>query len=249
MRLTTSRSLFGGALLAAGIASGASAQTFRTSVPGPGIHAPGADAVALWDQSGFDPYLNATVDQEFGDYGSYSTFAVDDFTTGGQSWNVSSVTTYFTDINGGWNANITTGKLQVFSKSGALPSNGGDIAPEYKVAVTLTDGGGYWIVNADTSGIAELQGINGDYWIGLTPTADFGKFGQEFHLNLDGFYGENAAIRNPGGSFGFGTDWASNTVIGGLETAYKLEGDVVPAPGAFALLGLGGLAAGRRRRA
>lgn len=238
-----------GLIAVVGLAASANAGPVTSvSAQGGFNNLPGNDA-ALWDQSGYDPALNATVDQEFGDFPTYSTYAVDDFTTGGQAWNVTQVTTYFTNINGGWNKNITAGKLQVYKKAGALPNNATDIAPEYKVTIALSqDGNGNWMAVADTSGIAELQGINGDYWIGLTPSADFGAFGQEFHLQLSKFYGENAAIRNPGGAFGFGKDWASNTVIGGEEMAFLLEGSVVPAPGAAALLGLGGLMAARRRR-
>lgn len=238
-------------IVIAGLAASAGAQNIKLNSAGlGGITPPPGNDSALWDQSGFDGNLAATVDQNFNDFPSFSTFQVDDFTTGGQTWNVSKITTYYTkrDGIGFWNNSINQGSVQVYSKSGSLPLNG-DVAPEYSVPITLTDGGGYWIATADTSGIAELQGINGDYWVGLTPTAAFGQYGQEFHLQLQNFYGENAAIRNPGGGFGLGANWVSNTAIGGFEMAYKLEGDVVPAPGAFALLGLGGLAAGRRRRA
>jgi MYXO-CTERM domain-containing protein len=236
----------------AGLAFSASAQirTNNAGLNGGGVPPPGNDAT-LWDQSAFDGGLAAIVDQDFGDFPSFSTFMVDDFTTGGQAWNVDSVTTYFTNGTGLWAGNVTQAKLQVYSKSGNLPSNG-DVPPEYKVNVTVSDGGGYLIVNADTSGIAELQGINGDFWIGLTPTADFGVFGQEFHLQmLPGFHGDIAAVRNPGGGFGIGTNWVGIDALGNgrSEMAFRLDGTVVPAPGAFALLGLGGLAAARRRRA
>lgn len=219
----------------AGLAASASAQNAHpvkalkhpvmSVKPSKHVTPPQNDSQALWDQSAFDSGLNATVDQEFPDFASYSTYAVEDFATGEETWNVESVSTYFTQGFGFWNTDILTGTLQVFPKTGPLPQPS-DIVPEYQVGIRLIDGGGYWIVNADTSGIAELQGISGEYWIGLTPTAAFGTYGQEFHLNMSGFYRENAAIRNNGGAFGLGTDWTSNTVIGGLENSFKLEGTI-----------------------
>ena len=212
----------------AGIAASAGAQNdhpVASAMPG-NIVPPQTDAEALWDQSAFDNSLPATVDQEFGgNFPTYDAYAVEDFTTGDAAWNVTSISTYFTVGFGRWSTDIIEGRLQVYSKDGSLPS-AGDVPPEYKIGVRLTDGGGYWIVSADTSDIAELQGIHGDYWIGLTPVADFEVYGQEYHLNMPAFYGEYAAVRNPGGAFGLGTEWFSNTVIGGTENAFKLEGEI-----------------------
>jgi MYXO-CTERM domain-containing protein len=238
----------------AGLAASANAQNILSSNVGlggggNGGYNGGNDSPALWDQSGFDVNLGAPVDQEFGDFASFSTYDVDDFTTGGQIWNVDTVHTYFTKGFGGWNNSITQGSLSLFSKSGSLPG-AGDVPPEYKVAITLIDGGNYWEVVADTSGIAELQGINGDFWIGLTPRADFGVYGQEFHAQVGAVVGDQSAFRNPGGGFGLGTGWMGCDVLTGArqDMGFKLDGTVVPAPGAAALLGLGGLLAGRRRR-
>jgi MYXO-CTERM domain-containing protein len=245
--------LFGGILVAVGVAAPAALavntpphlRTHRNMNGNPVI--PGGDAV-LYDQT-INPIVNNFVDQEFGDFPSFSAYLVDDFKTGGQTWNVTSVSTYFTGY-GSWGG-ITTGKLQVYTKSGNIPSNGSDIAPEYTVPVVVSNVGGSWEVKADTSGIAELQGINGDYWVGLTPVADFGKFGQNFHLLQDLANGDQTAGRNPGGAFGFPNWTHPGDVIGGgpYDMSFRLDGDVVPAPGAAALLGLGGLVAGRRRRA
>ena len=64
--------------------------------------------------------------------------------------------------------------------------------------------------------------------------------------------GSEAWIQNPGGGFGAGTGAnpgsSSGFGFGRNDMAFVIEGDVVPAPGALALLGLGGLVAGRRRR-
>jgi MYXO-CTERM domain-containing protein len=248
------RSLFGGALIASGLA--VSAVEAKNTDPRPRLRyagemgsysISGGDAV-LWDQVG--PAINNVVDQDFSDFPSFSTFLVDDFSTGGQIWNVTSVSTFFTTVSGFWDPSITSGKLQFYPKGGSLPNDGSDIAPEYTVTVSLTNNGGAWQVTADTSGIGELQGINGDYWVGLTPSAAFGTYGQEFHLLQDPAFGDQAALRNPGGGFGAPNWTAAATLIGGgpYDMNFRLEGTVVPAPGAAALLGLGGLLAARRRR-
>lgn len=231
---------------AAGCASLAMAEPVASRPSGGGsLTAPRA---VLWNQAIVDNSY-AIVDQEFGDFGAYSTYLVDDFTTGGQTWNVSGITTYYTKGFGLWGSGISTGSLNFYAKGGSLPG-GGDAAPEHEVAVTVTDIGGYWMVQADTSAIGEMQGINGDFWVGLTPHADFGSWGQEFHVGFQGT-GDHAAMRNPGGGFGFSsTDWQRD-IVGGQnmnEMAFVVTGDVVPAPASLALVGIGGLAATRRRR-
>lgn len=187
------------------------------------------------------------VDQDFGDFPSYSTGVVDDISTGGNTWNLTSMTTYYTHNGTSW-AGITSARLSLFSKSGATPG-GGDFPFTTTVAVTMTDLGTSWAMTADLSAVVQAQGLNGDYWIGLTPAADFGAFGQEFHYfsNLP-VNGDGAAARNPGGSFGFGTDWITGNGGPFGDMLMRIEGNVVPAPASLALVGLGGLVAGRRRR-
>lgn len=235
-------------LVGAGLASAAVANPVSVGPSAAGSL--NANRSVLWDQAFVDSTF-AVVDQQFGDFPTFSTYLVDDFSTGGQTWNVSSVDTFFTNVNGGWNPAITAGSLNFYAKSGSLPG-AGDAAPEYTVPVTMTNLGGYWKVTGDTTGVAELQGINGDFWVGLTPQADFGRFGQEFHVGFAGAVGDNAAMRNPGGGFGFGsgTGWQRD-IIGGsnmAEMAFVVNGEVVPAPASLALVGLAGLATGRRRR-
>jgi hypothetical protein len=214
----------------AGLATAANAQNHPVAgAIGPYVAPPMTDAESLWDQSAFDANLVAVIDTEFPDFASYSTYMVDDFGTDGATWNVESVSAYFTQGFGVWDpAQLLTGKLQVYPKAGSLPNDANDIAPEYDVAIRITDGGGYWIVSAETSEIAELQGINGEYWIGLTPIVTFGTFGQEFHLQLASFHGDQAACRNPGQIFGFGPNWfpVSNFGFGSSEMGFKLEGTI-----------------------
>ncbi len=188
----------------------------------------------LWDQT--DLGLNAWVDQTFSDYPGSSSFQVSDISTGTAAWRVTKVTTYFTyGLGGGaWSpAAITTGNLQVYPKASGLPSNAGDIAPEYTVPITLVDAGNFtWAVEADTSGIAELQSISGDFWIGLTPNTSWATSGQEYHWVATAA-GGLSALRNPGGVLGLGTSWvslgAADTIGAGgpYDGAIRLEGEVV----------------------
>jgi len=214
----------------AGLATAANAQDHPIAgAIGPNVAPPMTDAEALWDQSAFDANLVAVIDTQFPDFASYSTYMVDDFGTDGAAWNVESVSTYFTQGFGAWDpSQILTGTLQVYPKSGSLPNDANDTVPEYDVAIRVTDGGGYWIVSAETSEVAELQGINGEYWIGLTPIVNFGAMGQEFHLQLASFHGDQAAARNPGQAFGFGPNWfgVSTFGFGNSEMGFKLEGSI-----------------------
>jgi len=221
----------------------ATAQT-RTIVTGGAAAAPGAHvgsagategtAVVLWDQSA-TPAAFGFVDQVFSDAATYDTFEVHDISTGGAVWNVTEVTTSYTQGNGTWSAaTITSASLQVYPKTGTLPSNATDNPPEYIVPATLVAVGlTSWDLVADTSGIAELQCIQGDYWIGLTPNTTFALHGQEFHW-ATAVIGDISAYRNPGGAFGLGTLWGpltdfdpAGTSAPNYDGTILLKGDVL----------------------
>jgi len=257
----TTKSLFGGALISAGLVSSAmatNAHLYPTVSSGGGHRGnigPGKDGI-LYDQSGISaPY--DLVNQVFTDFGGspngpYDAFLVDDFDTNGATWNVTSIHTFALDFGYDW-SNVTTGHLQFYPKSGSVPIQGTDLAPEYSVPISvLQSGNGLMEISATGLNIPELNGVNGQYWIGLTPDADFGSHYEAFDLLGPAVFGDGAAFQNPGGGFGVGSKWmnAGDVNNGGakLDMAYYIDGDVVPAPGAAALLGLGGLVAGRRRR-
>jgi hypothetical protein len=217
--------LFGGTLVLAGV-TGASAD--MTPIGPAGANAMPKDPAGhqrgnqlLWDQA-FDDGSYAVVDQDFPDFGSFSTYLVDDFSTGGQTWSICEVRTYFTNRPGlgFWDPSIRTAKLNFYPKpvGSTIPVDATDLAPEYSVAVTLVNLGLYWGAYSNTTGVAELQGINGEYWVGLTPEAAFGTYGQEFHVGFTTGYGDAAAMRNPGGGFAFasGTGWQRD-IIGGAN--------------------------------
>ncbi len=210
-----------------------------------------AMADVLWDQSAYDPAINALVDQEFGDYPDYSSYMVNDVVTDAGGWEVDSITAYFTNTASAW-APVTTARLNVFAKTDALPTAGDDPVAGIEVGVTLTDTGTYWEIAA--SGLALSLAGGTEYWIGLTPIGDFGVVGQEFHAGAAPLVGADTAWRNPGDGFALGADWQDTAAVGAGEwpglydSAFLMEGTIVPEPSVLTLLGCGALALIRRRR-
>jgi hypothetical protein len=198
------------------------------------IH-PVPDSTGAWDQSDYDPKYPALADQDFPDHPEFSIYGVGDFTTNEQTWDVTAVRTFYTKGYGAWNESITQGRLQVFAKSGASPSDE-DQAPEYSVPLTLIDHGDRWEAVADATGIPELQGIRGEYWIGLTPVADFDTYGQEYRLTSATPGGDSpdktGYLRNPGNGFGLGTGWLPSEELKGKasELSFTVDFRLVGAP-------------------
>lgn len=85
---------------------------------------------------------------------------------------------------------------------------------------------------AFTNGIYDFSALTG-----LTGTV-------EFRIFADNEIAAGGGVVGSGGTFRVGDHRSSDAVF----TEMRFEGTVVPAPGAFALLGLGGLVAVRRRR-
>ena len=199
-----------------------------------------AATTVFWDQP--PPGNGVTLEQALTD-NSFDIYTVCDVSTGGATWSVQRVTVWFFDL-GGWSAFAppTMGVVNVFPKAGALPVTGADVPPEYTVPITVTQGlFGFtdgWEVSADTSAIAELQGISGDFWIGLTPilTPDDGV---EFRMGTASAVGDSSARLDEPDAYSQGTDWV------GLATdlSIRLEGDVTVTPDPWTNLGcgLGGL--------
>jgi hypothetical protein len=222
-------------LLAAALAAQPAGTVHARTLP-PGAPPPAADgATVLWDQSAVIAF--GWADQAYTDAPALTSFQVCDVSTGGALWNVHAVSTYYSKFGAGnWSAaSITTGSLNVFPKTGSVPVDATDVPPELTVPVTLTDHGGFWEVSADTSGVADLQGIDGVYWIGLAPITSQAADGQEFHLVVStGTVGARSAWRNPLGGWGFGTGWVPQSDLDPTgsddpfyEGSIRLQGDAV----------------------
>ncbi len=184
------------------------------------------------------------VNQEFGDFPTYSTYLVADVTIGAPGYILTSVSQTMT-INPAWAA-VTTARLHIFANTGGLPGGGDD--PTASAIVNVS-----YDIN---TGVLSTVGLSmnvaaGDYWIGITGIGDFGTVGQAFTVGGANVNGQVDSYRNPGGAFNFpaGTGWGSLTDWATLvDINLHIEGDAIPAPGALALLGVAGLVTRRRRR-
>lgn len=215
-----------------------------------------------------DPAGTGYVNQVFGDFPTFST-AMGSMVTTLDPWNVSNVQIYL--IAGGsphtWYGNVTTGVLNVSRQAAglpdpsidpALPTNTGPAVVYSGIVPVVTDqgieGDQKFRLAADTSGIAELQGLApGDYVFTLTGIADFGTFGQAFTVAALGLGAQEDWIRNAGEGFGLTANWRTlPDALGapaGTNWAIGINGSVVPEPSALIALaaGFGALAAKRRR--
>ncbi len=175
----------------------------------------GTRGTALWDQSLYSLRATAVVDQEFPDFPEFSTYQVHDVSFAGDVV-VNTVTVYFTQGFGFWGSGVNTARLNIFPKTSSLPGAGDDPAAGAVVDITLTSArrNRAWAVSASGLGIPLAAG---DYWVGVTPIADFGLFGQEFHAVVAPFFGitgDQTAVQNPGGGFGIGSGWAGVEIFG-----------------------------------
>jgi hypothetical protein len=176
------------------------------------------------------------ISQSFGDFPDFTTLSFDDFTLG-SAVNLTSLTVYGTENGTGVNDFVV---YAITSDASNSPS-------------TIYASGLGSQVGSNL--VFDLTGVSlgaGTYWVTAFVVRDFGTGGQWFwNQTADAISGSESFVHNPGGGFGLGTDPVSaSALFGGVRSdlAFTIEGDIVPAPSALALLGLGGLVAGRRRR-
>lgn len=200
-----------------------------------------ASGQVIWDQlnSGTG---NVDASQQFeAAFAAYNIAAIDDFTVSSGA-NLGSVDFSMAYFNGpgpvnGW-------RVEIYSSPNAANSGNlvGDVAhitglPGGQAAATLPN-----FVHLDVSA-ANVHLNPGTYWIGIMGVMDFGVGGQVGIEQRTTTTGASAIQVNPGGGFGFPN--GMQTIAGG-DLSFRLN--AVPAPGSLALLGLGGMIAGRRRR-
>lgn len=177
------------------------------------------------------------ISQQFGDFPAFATYSFDDVTFG-SAVDLTSMTVYGTENGSG----VNTAVYYAFMD-----------APDAVTGNVVASGLG---VQSGGDLVFDLTGVSlgaGTYWMTAFVVRDFGTGGQWFwNQTGDAISGSEAFVHNPGGGFGFGTGSVPGSQAGigfsAADMAFTIEGNVVPAPGAFAVLGLGGLVAGRRRR-
>ena len=198
-----------------------------------------ARADILWDQSSLGWSSNGFYNTISGapPFGS-TAYAASDVTVPAGGWQVNSVSMYFTCFDFSWNSE-TTGRLYIQPKTGAMPTvlPGGSLI-DMTVELLTDDSVGQAYYKVTASGLSNVL-TPGEWWVGITPVAAAGPFGPEIGLATANPTGATTANYDLGGS-----GWADTTV----DAAILIEG-TVPAPASAALLGLGGLAMARRRRA
>lgn len=167
-------------------------------------------------------------------YELYSCSAMDDFTIA-DAYDLTELTVYGENGSGSGNDDIA-----VTVRFLSTPDLGGATV----ASATGVQSGG--VLTFDLTGITLGPGT---YWIAAQVQRNFDLGGQWFWRLSDTSNGAQALWQNPGGAFGYGTNPVTVDVLGqsGWDMAFELEGTIVPAPGAIALLGVCGLV-GRRRR-
>lgn len=209
-----------------------------------------ANADVLWNQPpAFDDFSLPGFPNRV--TGSDAIFAVTDITVPAGGWTVQSVSTYFSDLS--FNPTVTSAVLNIFPKTGALPTAANDPRPigqgTLVVPVDVRDAGG---ASQQPVMIITAAGLNinlaaGSYWIGLTPTLNSGPFGSDSHWPAASVIGEQSAARGYDMFGGFA--WTGVGALNGPpNTDLALTVTGIPAPSSLALIGLAGLATTRRRR-
>jgi len=211
-----------------------------------------ASADTLWDQSTLSGTASGYYNTISGN--PNTNYAVSDVAVPASGWTINSISTYFSALGfANWATDVTQARLNIFSRSGALPVSGNNPGTGTLVSITCSfttfdagPGFGDQGVNVATASGLNIVLAPGDYWIGLTPVAP-GGFDLESAWPSATIFGGNSAYRSPFNQFGgpAANTWAST----GTEGSILILGTATPTPSAAALLGLGGLVAGRRRRA
>ncbi len=194
------------------------------------------NADLLWGQplSSVDTY--AWINQDFPDLSIASSFLADDFTAD-STWIIE---TFFIPGNGfnGFSTLLNASQLtfMIYADNMGVPagdpSGRGDLPlwavslPPTDPQLTITTGSGGFPSNVQLDLDTPLILPAGHYWFIFYPTMNFGVGGQYGRQPADTSNGYTAQFINPGGAWGFGTEWQPWTVIGPTQTdlAFSIYG-------------------------
>lgn len=219
-------------------------------VTNPGGHPTGADASFL--QSDLDMTTlggNANV-------GSFRR--ADNFTVGAGGWEIDSITSFGYRTGSGltseiegifvqiWDGNPSAGANLVFGDMTTNLLTATEWTGAYRASTNSPSGSTRPIMSA-TAGLGGLFLDEGEYWVEIGMSSSAGTIWM-VPVTIPGQDTTGDAL-----TYTVSTESWAAWVDGGSQTAlgmpFIINGTVIPAPGAVALLGLGGLMAGRRRRA
>lgn len=194
----------------------------------------------LWDQPLSSVNQNAYVSQEFSDLPAYSSYLADDF----EATSLWSIDTIFVPGHG-WNGftslmNATWLTFMIYEDNGGEPAgdpSGGGIPPLwfYTTAptdpqITITTGSGGLPSNTLFTLDVPIILPAGHYWLIFYPTLALTSGGQFGRQPADTMNSHSALVINPGGGFGFETDWQSWMDWWGFDSdmAFRIEGTEIP---------------------
>jgi hypothetical protein len=173
-----------------------------------------AGAAVLHDQSSYGDWGAGFLNGVAGGPMGGTSYSVNDITVGGTGWSIESISIIVNAL-GGYETNVTTAYVNIFPKTGPLPTDipNNDLA--VPVTVTTVAGNDFMVT---ASGLAiELE--PGEYWVGLTPaTADLYD---GIHIPSDTYFGDATPSYDPNGfPAPMWANWVPDT-----DATILLEGD------------------------
>ena len=194
----------------------------------------------LWDQPLSAIDQNAYIDQEFPDVPYSSSFLADDFVAA-TPWMVDKIFV----PGSGWNGfstlfNAIALTFMIYEDNAGMPA--GDPSgvgalpiwaytlPPTDPQITITNGSVGLPSNTQLVLNDPILLPAGHYWLIFYPTMTFSEGGQFGRQPADTTNLYTARVINPGGGFGYGTDWQPWMVWWGFDSdlAFRIEGMEVP---------------------
>ncbi len=220
-----------------------------------GVAAGAAQADVLWDQSAIDlnaPLSFANAVRTAG-FGQREAYGMSDIHVGAGGWTIQSISVYMSTFAF---STPTTATLNVFAKTSSLPTaannprstalgGSGTTVAVSVLQFEINGNSGQFANEVIASGL-NLNLAEGDYWIGLTPRYVGSDADNQWPALSQ--WGSSQAVRFATPLDPSWTDNAAAFGAGPTDGAIKIQGVAVPAPASLSLVGLGALAAGRRRR-
>lgn len=201
---------------------------------------PSNPAAVLWDQPLSLVNQTAYINQEFPDFPTYSSFLADDFMND-QRWNISTIFIPGDLWSGGTTLmNAAALHWQIYADNSGQPAgdpSGGGSPPIWNLSLSPSDSqvvlstgspGGY-LSNTTLNLSTPIDLPAGHYWLVFYPTLSFTTDGQYGRQPADTTNSEVGHFINPGGGFGYGTNWQTWNVLGPAQQdiAFRLEGQVI----------------------